>query len=299
VTSVGFAGLGNMGTPMCGRLLAAGYEVRGYDPDPRAGAELAGLRRVASVAELGPASSVIILMLPNSDVVEAVLLGDGLLDRCRPGTIVVDMGSSEPARTRNMARLAARSGIGYVDAPVSGGVRGAVNGTLTIMAAGEQPALTAVGPLLDILGGTVIRVGGAGAGHAAKALNNLMSAGHLWLTSEALAAATAFGLDPRSVLDVVNTSSGRSGSTESKWPDFILTDRYDSGFGLRLMLKDVGIGLRLVREMGVPAMLSEAVAGAWERAARDMPANADHTEVARWIGGSRTKESGGDATIDT
>ena len=137
--------------------------------------------------------------------------------------------------------------------------------------------------LLGVLAGRVIHVGGTGAGHAVKALNNLMSATHLLATSEAMIAAAEFGLDIPTVLDAVNTSSGRSGSTDTKWPKFIETGTFDSGFGLRLMLKDMRIALDLAESAGTRARLSAAAVALWASAADALPPDADHTEIARWL----------------
>jgi 3-hydroxyisobutyrate dehydrogenase len=142
-----------------------------------------------------------------------------------------------------------------------------------------------VTPLTETLGhlGRVVRTGDVGSGHAVKALNNLLSATHLWATSEAVVAAQRFGIPPRVFLDVLNGSSGRSGSTENKWPNFILPGTYDSGFGLRLMLKDMHIATGLAGALGAPTALGEFATERWSIAADDLPLDADHTEIARWI----------------
>ena len=129
----------------------------------------------------------------------------------------------------------------------------------------------------------MIHVGDLGAGHAVKALNNLLSATSLLVSSEVLATAIEFGLDPEVVLDVVNRSSGRSWSTELKLPKFVLTGAFDSGFELGLMLKDMRIATSLARRMGTPALLGEAAVEYWARAADALPDGADHTEIARWV----------------
>ena len=142
-----------------------------------------------------------------------------------------------------------------IDAPVSGGVSGAETGRLTVMVGGaRQTDLVAARPLLEELGRPV-HAGPVGAGHAVKALNNLLSATHLWVTSEAMLAGERFGIDPQVMLSVFNSSSGRSGSTENKWPNFILPGTFNSGFGLRLMLKDMGIAVQLVDQVGGPSAL--------------------------------------------
>jgi len=165
---------------------------------------------------------------------------------------------------------------------VSGGVRGAENGTLAIMAGGEDAAFERVEAVLAALG-KVTRTGPVGSGHAVKAFNNLLSATHLWVTSEVMEAGKRFGLDPEVMLSVFNSSSGRSGSTENKWPNFILGETYNSGFGLALMLKDMKIALALAETTGASHQLSADAVERWSLAAADLSPTADHTEVARWI----------------
>ncbi|MDQ7910459.1 NAD(P)-dependent oxidoreductase [Phytohabitans sp. ZYX-F-186] len=289
---IGFVGLGNMGGPMARRLVAAGHDLCVYDVAPAARERFAGSATVAGTVTDVSTSDTVLLMLPDSAVVERVLLGDGLLDRLAPGTLLVDMSSSDPNRTRALAATAAERGVTLVDAPVSGGVSGAQAGTLTIMVGGPAAAFTKLGPFFAVLGANVVHAGEVvGAGHAVKALNNLMSAAHLMVASEALLAGQAFGLDPRVMLDIVNASSGRSGSTETKWPKFVLPGTYDSGFGLRLMLKDMGIALGLQESTGTPAAVSAAAVAAWADAAEALPPDADHTEVAAWLA-ARTKTDG-------
>ncbi|HEY1622667.1 MAG TPA: NAD(P)-dependent oxidoreductase [Streptosporangiaceae bacterium] len=287
--AVAFLGLGKMGRPMSARLAAAGYAVRGFDADPRIREEVRALGTVeiaGSAAEAADGARIVVLMLPGSDAVAAVLVEkDRLLDRLADGSLVIDMSSSEPMRTRVMAETAGRRAVRYLDAPVSGGVSGAERGTLTIMAGGDAPDLDEATPLFAALGSRVVRCGGHGAGHAVKALNNLMSATHLLVTSEAMLVAQAFDLDPATVLDAVNAASGRSGSTENKWPNFVLTERYDSGFSLALMVKDMTIALNLAAATGAPARLGGAALDLWREAGGDLPDSADHTEIVRWLQG--------------
>ena len=282
---IGFIGLGKMGGPMSLRLAGAGYRVHGYDVSEaalRSWAErAAGAVAAASPAAAARDAAAVILMLPDSAVVTSVLTD--VLPAMRPGAVVADMSSSEPAATRSLAADAAGHDVALVDAPVSGGVSGAERGSLTVMAGGPAAEVRRVRPLLDVLGSRVLHVGDAGAGHAVKALNNLLSATHLLVTSEAMAAAAAFGLDVPVVLDAINTSSGRSGSTENKWPNFIVPGTFDSGFALRLMLKDMRIALGIAEAAGTESRLSAAAVELWAQAAADLPADADHTEIARWL----------------
>jgi 3-hydroxyisobutyrate dehydrogenase len=284
---VGFVGLGNMGIPMTRRLAAAGYQVRGFDTSAEARASFAAIGGEVTVADaltsVGDGASAVILMLPDSDVVEHVLLTAGLLGRLAPGTTVIDMSSSDPARTRVLAATLAEAGVTLIDAPVSGGVAGARAGSLTVMVGGPAAAFAAFRPLLAAMGSRVVHAGDIGAGHAVKALNNLMSAAHLLASSEALIAGRRFGLDPAVMLEIINGSSGRSWSTQNKWPAYVLTEKYDAGFSIRLMVKDIKLALAIEHATGVPSAASEAVVAAWEAALADSPPGADHTAIARWL----------------
>lgn len=283
---LGFVGLGNMGGPMARRLADAGYRLSLYDSRPDVTDELAALTggtRAGSAAEAALGADAVVLMLPDSGAVGRVVEEQGLLDAMRRGSVLVDMGSSEPMRTRALAETAGPLGVAVVDAPVSGGTGGAAAGTLTIMAGGAGPAVESVRPVLDNLGSKVLHVGPEGAGHALKALNNLLSATHLLATCEAVLAGQAFGLDPEVMIEAINGASGRSGSTENKWPRFILGRSFDSGFALRLMLKDMRIAVGLGDSTGTPARLGAEAVRLWDEAAGQLPSGADHTEIVRWL----------------
>lgn len=294
--ALGFVGLGNMGTPMARRLVSAGYTVRGFDTGHDARARLAdhGGTPVDELADVTEGADAVLLMLPGSDVVEHVLGDGGLLDALQPGTVLLDMSSSRPHSTRRVAEWSASRGVPVVDAPVSGGVGGAEAGTLTVMAGGAEADVARVRPVLECLGHRVSHVGGIGAGHALKALNNLMSGAHLLVSSEALLAGREFGLEPAAMLEVVNGSSGRSGSTETKWPKFVLPGTFDSGFGLRLMLKDMRIAVDLARELGWPSALGESAVELWANAADELPPSADHTDIVRWLENQHGRKDRGD-----
>jgi len=284
---VAFIGLGNMGTPMVTRLVAAGYEVRGFDVSPDAVARLQNIGATAcgTASEAANAASIVILMLPNSAIVASVVAEMTDSHSVAEGDVIVDMSSSEPVATQALAQSLQASGVALVDAPVSGGVKGAEKGSLTIMVGGGESEIARVLPVISELGRPV-RCGAVGSGHAIKALNNSLSATHLLATSEALEAGVAFGLDPAVMLSVFNSSSGRSGSTENKWPNFVLPGTYDSGFGLALMLKDMKIALGLSESTNAPHDLSSRAVELWSAAAAELPAKADHTEIARWVAGA-------------
>jgi 3-hydroxyisobutyrate dehydrogenase len=284
-TAVGFVGLGHMGLPMAAHLVEAGYVVRGHDVDAAARAafeKATGAEAAGGLAGAARARAVV-LSLPSSPAVRRVLLDEGLLGAMEEGALVIDMGSSDPTQTRELAEIAAGHGVQLLDAPVSGGVRGARAGTLTIMAGGPEDRVAECRPLLETVGGKVLHVGPVGAGHALKALNNLLSATSLLVSSEALLAGRRFGLDPRVMLDVINGSSGRSYSTEHKLPDFVLPETFSAGFALRLMVKDIRTAVELAHATGTPIALGEATVALWEQAAAELPEDADHTEIARWL----------------
>ncbi len=275
-----------MGLPMAGRLAEAGYAVRAYDiaAAPRAAfAARTGTPAVGELVAAATGTAAVVLMLPDSAAVRQVLLGEGLLDALPRGCLVIDMSSSQPTETRALAAATASRGGRFVDAPVSGGVRGAEGGTLTIMAGGADSDVADCGPLFDVLGARTVHVGAVEAGHALKALNNLLSATTLLISCEALLVAQRFGLDPTIVLSAVNGSTGRSYATEVKLPDYILEGTFDSGFGLRLMVKDLCTALALAEATGTSLPLGTTSADLWQRASDELPEDADHTEIARWL----------------
>jgi 3-hydroxyisobutyrate dehydrogenase len=280
-------GLGRMGVPMGVHLQAhvvgIGGGLLGYDVTDAAkqAASDAGIAVADDLPVAASQADALVLMLPSSRHVETVLRDDALLAALRPGTTVLDMGSSEPLSTRALAEELAARGILLVDAPVSGGVAGAVAGTLTVMAGGPDDVL---GPVLPLLGsvGRVVRTGQVGSGHALKALNNLLSATTLLISSEALQAGRRFGLDDDVMLAVINSSTGRSWSTEFKWPTFVVPETYDSGFAMSLLVKDMRIATELARGLGLPAGLGEASLLRWADALEVLGQDADHTEIARY-----------------
>jgi 3-hydroxyisobutyrate dehydrogenase len=295
IKQVGFVGLGKMGLPMATRLAAAGYAVRGFDASEAASAALhanaPAARAAATLADAAKDADAVVLMLPDSAVIRQVAHDQGLLAAMRPGSLLIDMSSAEPAATAGLAAESSRRQIDLIGAPVSGGVSGAVQGTLTIMAGGAQEAVARATPLLAVLGSRVVHVGTMpGAGHALKALNNLISAIHMLATSEAMLAGQRFGLDPAVMLDVFNASSGRSGSTQNKWPNFVLPGTYDSGFAISLQVKDALIGLGIEHDAATGSRLAEAAVALWQQAAAWLPPGADHTEIVRWLEATREAE---------
>jgi 3-hydroxyisobutyrate dehydrogenase len=279
---VGFVGLGHMGVPMTARLVEAGHEVRGFDVDPAARVR-AGEAAVESLPEAAAGMDVVVLMLATSTIVRQVALDEGLLEAVDTGALVVDMGSSDPAQTRELAAEAGQRCVRYLDAPVSGGVVGAEAGTLTIMAGGSEDDLESCRPIFDAVGAKIVHAGPVGAGHALKALNNLLSATNFLITLEAVTAGARFGLDPKVMVDAINDSTGRSWATEHKVPQFVEPRSFTSGFAMRLMVKDMQTARELAHATDSPFVLGDAAVALWEQAADALPDDADHTEIALWL----------------
>ncbi len=251
---VGIVGLGNMGGRIAQRIIAAGHELVGYDRDPSR-TESAGVAAAASVAALVREVDVVLFSLPDSPVVESVVLGhDGVLEGCRPGQIVVDLSTAAPSSTvRLCARLGTR-GVELIDAGISGGASAAERGTLSIMAGGSERALERVRWLLETFSSRVYYMGGSGAGHTAKLLNNFLNGISLAATSEAMVAARKAGLDLQTFLDVVNHSSGVNFATLNRFPRIVEGDYLEGGLTGNLMLKDLTLYVDLARELGVPTL---------------------------------------------
>lgn len=283
---VAFIGLGMMGRPMAARLAAAGFDVRGADPVPEAREALveAGGRAFATAQEAAEGASVVITMLPDGKVVRDVLLGSGgAADVLAPGALVVDMSSSAPLDTRSLAADLAALGISMIDAPVSGGVRRVLDGTLTIMVGGEAEPIARAQPLLAAMGKAIIPTGPIGSGHAVKALNNYVSAAGLAAACEAVLIAEKFGVDPAVLVDVLNVSTGKNNSTEVKLKPFILSGTFASGFSMALMAKDLRTAADLARELGVGESGTTSAAELWAAASAALGKSADHTEIHRYL----------------
>ncbi len=290
---IGLIGLGNMGVPMGACLLRAGYQVLGYDVSAANAERFAaqnGACRAGSIEDVGGACSIIILMLPDGKVVREVALGDegkgGLASACAKGAVIIDMSSSAPTGTRELGEELAELGIALVDAPVSGGVKRAVNGTLAIMAGGDKSVIAKVQPILKAMG-TPIETGALGSAHAMKALNNYVSAAGLVAACEALDVAERFGIDPDTIVKVLNSSTGRNNSTENKLSQFIISRAFNAGFTVALMRKDLATAVDLARATNASMPLAEAFLALWAEAEKRFGGAADHTEIHRLVADSQ------------
>jgi 3-hydroxyisobutyrate dehydrogenase len=280
---VGFIGLGNMGAPMARRLAGAGYKLVVTDAVAatvdRFATEIPCERELAALRTC----RVVITMLPDGRIVREVLLGaNGLAPQLARGSIVVDMSSSSPVGTRELHADLARIGISLVDAPVSGGVRKAIDGTLAIMAGGDDAPAERVRPVMEPMG-KPFRTGGAGSGHATKALNNFLSAANLLTAAEAMLAGERFGLDPKVLIDVLNASTGRNSATDHKYPNMVLPRTFNSGFAIGLMAKDLRLALEVARAAGTPSAMLEDTARLYGEAAEKLGARADNTEIVKYL----------------
>jgi len=283
---IGFVGLGNMGGPMAGHLARAGFKLAVADLRP------AAIERVraqveceapASLIDLARACRVVITMLPDGKAVREVLLGEGgLAAGLAAGSVVIDMSSSSPVGTRELGQELSRSSITLVDAPVSGGVRKAVEGSLAILAGGQSAAIARCRRVLETLG-KVFLTGAPGSGHAMKALNNFLSAAALATTAEAILAGERFGIDPKVMIEALNSSTGRNTATDQKYPAYVLPRTFNSGFALGLMAKDLRIALELARSVGTPATLLKDCTDLWNAAADQLGLDADNTEVVKYL----------------
>lgn len=282
-----FIGLGHMGAPMA-VLHARSFHTVVFDVSTDAVASVTNAGDAVPAQDLpsaGAGAETVILMLPTSRHVEGIMRGpDGLFRRLPAGALVIDMGSSEPESTRALAREADEMGIDYVDAPVSGGVPKAVTGELAIMVGGTQHAVDRARPHLDVLGSSIVHVGAAGAGDAAKALNNLVSASNIAVASEALSVAERFGIDPAEMIRVLNAATGRSQATELKFPRYILPGTFDSGFAYDLMLKDIAIAMGMSDGLETP--VADTVFDRLREGRTRLGDNPDHTEISRLYLGS-------------
>jgi 2-hydroxy-3-oxopropionate reductase len=276
---VGFIGLGIMGKPMAMNLLAAGYPLTVHSRSPGPVDELVsrGATRASGAAEVAAASDITITMLPDTSDVEVVLTGaGGVLEGVAAGALVIDMSSIDPAPTRAMAEVFAKRDVAMVDAPVSGGERGAIDGTLSIMIGGEPDAIARAMPIFQVLGKTIVHVGPSGAGQVTKACNQLVVAATIEAVAEALLLAERSGVDPGKVREAL--LGGFAGSKILEVHGQRMLDRaFDPGFRIRLHRKDARIVEDAAHATGTPIPSFAVVAEQLQRALDDGDGELDHS----------------------
>ena len=286
-TTIGFVGLGNMGYAMARRLVDAGYQVSVVDLNEKAVRQFCdetGATAAASLQSLGESSSLVITMLPEGKAVRKVLLGEGdnVVSGLQAGAVLIDMSSCSPVDTRTLSSELLELGFPMIDAPVSGGKYKAGDGQLAIMAGGDKELVERCRPVFEIMG-KLFHTGGPASGHAMKAMNNFLSAGTLALTSEAVITGSKFGLDPEVMVDIINASTGRSNSSEDKFPKFVLPKTFNSGFYLGLMAKDLRFAVDLAESEKTPNGFINLLSGIYDKAEKELGFEADNTELFRYL----------------
>ena len=285
---VGYVGIGNMGGPMAANLARAGNEVVIGDLNQPAvdafTTEHETARPANGLAAVGQEAEAVFTCLPNGVIVAEAVLGEGgIAEGMAEGSVLVDMSSSAPMGTIDLGKTLLERGIRMVDAPVSGGVPRAVEGTIAIMVGGAKEDIEKVRPALETMGGQIFETGGLGSAHAMKSINNVLSATNLLVGIEALVVGKKFGLDPQNMVDILNFSSGKNSATESKLKEYVLSREFNSGFSMDLMIKDVATALDLAHEMGVPWQIGSTIHEMYQAARNHMIDNADNSDIARWI----------------
>lgn len=284
---IGFVGVGVMGSRMARNLVEAGHQLTVYDSDRETTTAVAkdiGAKAAASPREVAACSEIVITMLPNGHVVREVVLGEnGLAAGFKPGSLLLDTSSAEPWITREIADRLSEQNVDMVDAPVSGAEEGARTATLVFMCGGSDAALARARPILDAMGMHVFHVGPVGAGHIMKAINNVTTALSILCTAEALLVGKSYGLNAKAMLDVMNVSTGYSFASQRRFPQDVITRKFEDQFKLDLMLKDMGIAEQLASAHKLPIPLLSQGRVRWQRAVETLGPGAVTTEVVRFV----------------
>ncbi|WP_315811507.1 NAD(P)-dependent oxidoreductase [Bradyrhizobium sp. SZCCHNR2028] len=282
MTPIGIIGLGKMGRGMALTLKGAGFAVTGYDALAATRAALAaeGIAIADGIGGVIAAADIVILSLPTAGIVADVVEGaGGILAQARAGVIIVDTSTSHPETSRRLAALLKARGMGFVDAPVSGGPKGAAAGTMTMVIGADGDDLARVLPVLERMSAKRVHVGGVGAGNVAKIVNNLLCAAHLLTAAEALRIADAAGVDAERLLEGLNAGSGRSGVTLVNVPNWILNGAFDSGFTMQLMRKDVRLAAQFIGELGLSLPMAADTARIWADSAASIADTDDFNRI--------------------
>jgi len=275
---IGFVGLGAMGSAMAPLLSKADFNVYGYDI--RKFDNNIEINLVTSIKELSD-KEVIIFMLPDGKIVNKVVKE---LINFGTKSIMIDMSSSDPNDTLKLGNELNKQNIEFIDAPVSGGVARAITGELIIMVGGNDVTVSKVDKILNVMG-SVKRAGPLGAGHTMKSLNNYVSAAGLIASFEALNTAKKYGIEARDFIEIINGATGKNNTTEVKLEKFIVSEKYNAGFTLDLMIKDVSIADQLIKKMSLDNPLSKQVLEYLEKSHKILGKNSDHTEVFKILKG--------------
>ncbi|RKD84449.1 NAD(P)-dependent oxidoreductase [Kushneria marisflavi] len=273
-------GLGQMGGNMALTLKRAGFEVTGIDPNDQTRQLLSDQGLIVSSDTALPAADIYLLSLPTADHVRTVIeTNSGLLEHAARGSVVMDTSTSDPVVSRELAQKIVNAGLEWLDAPVSGGPKGAATGQMGMLLGGESATIERVTPVLEALSARYTHVGPAGSGHVVKLANNYLCATHLIATGEAVAMAARAGVDPAACLAGLNSGSGRSAVSEVNFPEWILSERFDSGFTTGLMRKDLRLARDAAEQLETPRALLNHVVERWHEA-RDIEDQDDFNRIA-------------------
>jgi 3-hydroxyisobutyrate dehydrogenase-like beta-hydroxyacid dehydrogenase len=256
---LGFIGAGQMGKPMAHNLLKAKHSLCLYARHPEKLSDLkaAGASFLASPAEVAGASDLLVLCLPADAEVDEVIGGKtGILAGAAPGALVLDTTTGTPAAAQRVAELLKSKGVDYLDAPISGGVKGAVEAKLTFMVGGAEKAIDRASPVMEAMGTTLFRVGPVGSGRMVKALNQIITGMNVLILCESVVLAKKAGIAPERVFEILSKCSANSFHLQNKLPQFIIPGKFEGGFRIDLMIKDLEIALQAAKEMKTPMMLT-------------------------------------------
>jgi 3-hydroxyisobutyrate dehydrogenase len=289
VLSVSFLGLGSIGRPMAKRIAAAGFPFTVWNRTTERATEFVRettARAAGNVVDAIKDAEIVVTCFSTSADVEEVV--DGALHAFKPGAILLDCTSGDPATSRRIAEKLATKKVAFIDAPVSGGVKGANEGTLTVMCGGDAADLDRVRPVIQAFGKTIVHCGPVGAGDAVKAMNQALLALTIWGTGEALVALSKSGVSAKVALEVINASSGRSNASMNLFPERVLTRAFPRTFRLALLDKDARIAAQIARDERVPAPLTQLAADLCTLARQELGEEADHVEavkiIEKWAG---------------
>ena len=280
--TVGVIGLGNMGRGMALSLQRGGFSVVGTDASAQTRAALAseGITVVESVGDVVARADALVLSLPTAAIVAQVVAGpDGLLSHPKAGVLVIETSTSHPETTRQLAGQLAAVGMSMIDAPVSGGPKGAITGTMTMVIGGSEADVARAEPVLAAMSAKRVHVGEVGAGHVAKIANNLLCAAHLAIAGEVTRMAEKAGVPTDRLLGGINAGSGRSFVTEFNFPTWVDSGRFDSGFTMKLMRKDVRLSQELIGALDIDLPLSRKVAELWAESAKSIADDEDFNRI--------------------